>query len=282
MDDFELVDIDDPAFGPDDTEREKLAAGDFILWKDSEGVEYVERATRCKGIHTYTSIVLRDGRFHTIERLRSSSHYDHSTKRIHCGHPLFETFYERGKKCNKLVAEPCFVHYCGPAWVNPLTGGERRKVNLEEDIMLDAETWYRNNSQSDICFPIPYCQPIAVSPGPDNFVEIAPWLFGYAPESGQWVQVHVDYVGQISWRETSLNDIYLRKDRKDELFTIFKGKRAGELRGKCSSGFLLWLYGPPGSGKTFTVQSLANELKVPIVSISLTALTTSASVHNIF
>lgn len=102
-----------------------------------------------------------------------------------------------------------------------------------------------------------------------SFQEIDKTLMSYVPSALESYNV-------IHITDLNFHKIVGRKDIKEHLRRALVSIKHKELASKLGINIknLLFFYGEPGTGKTFMVKAIAGELKLPIISINASSITT--------
>ncbi|KIM96604.1 hypothetical protein OIDMADRAFT_75796, partial [Oidiodendron maius Zn] len=96
---------------------------------------------------------------------------------------------------------------------------------------------------------------------------------GYSLKIKKWLDFSVDSVQEIQWNDRAFESLELPGDYKDLLLAFSRSQhiKAAQfddmIEGK-GRGMVMLLEGPPGVGKTLTVESVTEKMKVPLYSIS--------------
>jgi hypothetical protein len=101
----------------------------------------------------------------------------------------------------------------------------------------------------------------------------SPTLRGYSLENKLWLNFDVDCVEAIEWQTNTLDRLVLPEQQKRLILTLTQSQRKYRnsfddiIEGK-GKGMIVLLYGPPGVGKTLTSESVAEEMRVPLYTLS--------------
>ncbi|KAH8600167.1 ATPase [Bisporella sp. PMI_857] len=96
---------------------------------------------------------------------------------------------------------------------------------------------------------------------------------GYSLKRKRWLDFFVDFVSDITWNTDAFDHLILPEDDKDlilgfaELKVQSRDADDDVIQGK-GRGVIILLHGPPGVGKTLTAEAVAEDLQVPLHSIS--------------
>ncbi|KAL8774883.1 MAG: hypothetical protein Q9194_003930 [Teloschistes cf. exilis] len=90
---------------------------------------------------------------------------------------------------------------------------------------------------------------------------------GYSLRNKRWLDFFVDSIQDIDWKLNAWDDVVLKEDQKDLIFSMTDGHRSNH-QGLQSQGLNILLSGPTGVGKTFAVESLAEHLRAPLFHVT--------------
>ncbi|KAH6716209.1 ATPase [Leptodontidium sp. MPI-SDFR-AT-0119] len=96
---------------------------------------------------------------------------------------------------------------------------------------------------------------------------------GYSLDLNQWMHFRIDSLKEIEWNVNAFKSLALPGNHKELLlaFAQTQGDSAAQfddvIEGK-GKGMVVLLEGPPGLGKTLTVEALAEKMKIPIYRIA--------------
>lgn len=101
----------------------------------------------------------------------------------------------------------------------------------------------------------------------------SPYVRGYALNEKKWLVLVVSAVSDITFNELAISDLRLADEQKDLIISLASSHQSywndtdGLVEGK-GCGTLVLLCGPPGVGKTLTVESVAEKMKVPLFTLT--------------
>lgn len=101
----------------------------------------------------------------------------------------------------------------------------------------------------------------------------SPLVRGYALKNKRWMQFYVDNVHEIDFQEGAFASLVLSQERKDMILSFAQSQVKNRdsfddvVRGK-GKGIIMLLSGGPGIGKTLTAEVVAEEMRVPLYTMS--------------
>ncbi|KAI4288504.1 MAG: hypothetical protein L6R35_002235 [Caloplaca aegaea] len=90
---------------------------------------------------------------------------------------------------------------------------------------------------------------------------------GYSLRNKRWLDFFVECVKDIEWDDQVWDNVVLENDLKDLVFSMTDGHRRKH-KGLQSKGLNILLSGSTGTGKTFTVESVAEALHAPLFHVT--------------
>ncbi|EOO00934.1 putative aaa family protein [Phaeoacremonium minimum UCRPA7] len=95
---------------------------------------------------------------------------------------------------------------------------------------------------------------------------------GYSLTLKKWLDFFVETVGEIKWNNSAFEKLVLPEDQKELILAFSESQLEGSafddvISGK-GKGIICLLSGPPGVGKTLTAEAVAENLKVPLHTLS--------------
>ncbi|KAH8893106.1 P-loop containing nucleoside triphosphate hydrolase protein [Thozetella sp. PMI_491] len=130
---------------------------------------------------------------------------------------------------------------------------------------LDKCQKYRNSDLEDIS--------LAARLSPLQRLLCAPVVRGYSLASKTWAEFYIDGVCPIRWSENAFSNLVLPHGYKDIIHAFVQEQLSRDdnfddiIYGK-GLGFIICLSGEPGVGKTLTAESVAEEMRQPLYSMS--------------
>lgn len=115
----------------------------------------------------------------------------------------------------------------------------------------------------------------------EDLLICVPFVRGYSFKSKEWVYLNIDNLRPVHWTEDLFSNLVLPTEEKDLLLALAKSHSRSTSHfddfviGK-GKGMIVLLDGPPGVGKTLTAESVAEEMKAPLYTMSAGELGTQA------
>ncbi|KAM3478625.1 hypothetical protein MY5147_002137 [Beauveria neobassiana] len=153
----------------------------------------------------------------------------------------------------------------------------RERVNCR--IVLDGARWEDENPNH-----LTYLEPIheadqsqadyEMPPLDDDHVLLtSPIVRGYALKNKRWMQFFIDSVEEIEFHEGAFDSLVLSEERKKIILALAKSQAKHKdsfddvVKGK-GRGIIMLLSGGPGIGKTLTAEVVAEQMRVPLYTMS--------------
>lgn len=96
---------------------------------------------------------------------------------------------------------------------------------------------------------------------------------GYSLKRKEWLDFFIEQVDEIEWNNNAFEKLVLPDDQKELILAFSESQIEGEagfddvISGK-GKGIICLLSGPPGVGKTLTAEAVAENLRVPLHTLS--------------
>ncbi|KAM7211276.1 hypothetical protein V8F06_013333 [Rhypophila decipiens] len=131
--------------------------------------------------------------------------------------------------------------------------------------------------------PIPEWKSItkgATIPGTEDDAEpSAPEIYlfpthlpGFDLRRKKWVDLEVDHIKDVTWNEQAFHALVADEDMKELILALvtnqLSSEAATDLIDNKGNGLIMLLHGSPGTGKTFTAESVAEIAKKPLYSVT--------------
>ncbi|KAK1977683.1 ATPase [Colletotrichum cereale] len=117
-------------------------------------------------------------------------------------------------------------------------------------------------------------------PGKDGNLKLTPYhqmlarsrTRGYSLKLKKWLDFYIEQVNEITWNTKAFDKLVLPEDQKELILAFSESQLDGSsfddvISGK-GKGIICLLSGPPGVGKTLTAEAVAENLRVPLHSLS--------------
>ncbi|KAJ8123882.1 hypothetical protein ONZ43_g270 [Nemania bipapillata] len=115
----------------------------------------------------------------------------------------------------------------------------------------------------------------------DQRLLATPWVRGFDLMSKQWCELRVDELQPITWNDEAFDNLVLPGDEKQLAWEFVEAKNLPQSeqfddfivdKGR---GLIILMFGPPGVGKTFTAEAVADKARVPLYAMSAAELGTA-------
>ncbi|KAH0593305.1 hypothetical protein MHUMG1_09027 [Metarhizium humberi] len=228
----------------------------------------------------------------------------------YCSNPeaIKETLRERGRRFESLAGF-CYRQYEGVAVYHPEQNTDKTcRETVQGRIVVDCVNWQKNNpdhilwldnlspsddnnnddADSDDGSPngnghaSPNADSQAQAPlTQDQLVYTSPVVRGYSLSSKHWMEFFVDNITDVQFDANAFNSLVMAPEKKEVILAFaesqarFKNAFDDVISGK-GKGIIMLLCGGTGTGKTLTAESVAEEMRVPMYSMSAGDLGNSA------
>jgi len=210
---------------------------------------------------------------------------------------LYEMLTKRGREIKELSIGMNHLHYDGHLFLR-VCGGVRR-LRAHGRCMVDHDSFARYNSNSPIVTTarahgafigngnnynqVSYKRKNAIKKVPeDEFCLIWPTVLGFSFRCKTWGEMDPAYLQPIKWDEDAFEKL-VRPEKEKSLMQIlvkstFKDAEKKRTQGKLKTfdfisgkggGTVFLLHGNPGTGKTLTAESIAEDLRQPLYIVSV-------------
>ncbi|KAF3006997.1 hypothetical protein E8E14_007964 [Neopestalotiopsis sp. 37M] len=163
--------------------------------------------------------------------------------------------------------------------------GQRNEGNNGERFMVDFETYRQIHSSSftfkfsypSICDDkLPRMDPRIMKsdeppPAPDIYV-FPKTIPGYNLQSKKWVDLKVDMIRDVTWNKKSFEHLVVDEETKELVKALVQHQiarnKSTDIIDRKGNGLIMLLHGGPGTGKTFTAESVAEIAEKPLFRIT--------------
>ncbi|KAG5771686.1 hypothetical protein H9Q72_001857 [Fusarium xylarioides] len=106
----------------------------------------------------------------------------------------------------------------------------------------------------------------------DMCLVATPWLKGFDLNTKEWAQFYVDDLTPVVWNDAAFNHLVLPGTEKQLAWEFVENKTLANtfddfIQDK-GRGIIILMFGPPGVGKTYTAEAVAEKARVPLYSMS--------------
>ncbi|KAK3998174.1 P-loop containing nucleoside triphosphate hydrolase [Cladorrhinum sp. PSN332] len=172
------------------------------------------------------------------------------------------------------------VFYDGAAWIKDQpsgTSGQLVLSSVRNRIMVDCKRYYQSYLEPKF---IPGTAIFTISDDRNADIDIENLLIfvarvpGYSFVHKRWGLFNLTMIRDIDFSKDAFDSLVLQADKKNLLSSLIAVQQDQEgegfddlIEGK-GKGLILLLYGPPGVGKTFTAESIADRTKRPLLPVN--------------
>ncbi|KAF5251704.1 hypothetical protein FANTH_3314 [Fusarium anthophilum] len=106
----------------------------------------------------------------------------------------------------------------------------------------------------------------------DMCLVATPWLKGFDLKTKEWAQFYVEDLTAVVWNDAAFNHLVLPGMEKQLAWEFVENKTLSNsfddfIQDK-GRGIIILMFGPPGVGKTYTAEAVAEKARVPLYSMS--------------
>nr|RBQ88569.1 hypothetical protein FVER53263_13955 [Fusarium verticillioides] len=106
----------------------------------------------------------------------------------------------------------------------------------------------------------------------DMCLVATPWLKGFDLKTKDWAQFYVDDLTPVVWNDAAFNHLVLPGTEKQLAWEFVENKTLAnsfdDFIQDEGRGIIILMFGPPGVGKTYTAEAVAEKARVPLYSMS--------------
>ncbi|KAH8660102.1 P-loop containing nucleoside triphosphate hydrolase protein [Xylariales sp. PMI_506] len=109
-----------------------------------------------------------------------------------------------------------------------------------------------------------------------------PWVRGFNLQTREWALFHVDNLKEPQWNKAAFDRLVIPTSQKELAWKFVKGNATPNHKFEDfvhdkGRGVIILMFGPPGVGKTYTAEAVAERARVPLFQLSAGMLGTHAS-----
>lgn len=212
---------------------------------------------------------------------------------------------ERGRQFEGLAGY-CYRSYKGVALWHPES--KTRRENVQSRIVVDGANWEKENYEHQVYITPFHKEGESRSrrgscssggeecdsddsdgggggpdDGPDGperaplteeqLLMASPMVRGYALQNKRWMEFYIDDIGDVQFNQDAFSSLVMPEEKKELILAFaqsqvkYKNAFDDVISGK-GKGIIMLLSGGPGIGKTLTAESVAEEMRVPLYTMS--------------
>ncbi|CAG9986756.1 unnamed protein product [Clonostachys byssicola] len=107
------------------------------------------------------------------------------------------------------------------------------------------------------------------APGIYLFPRIIP---GFDLRTKKWIDLNTDRIRDVTWNDKAFKSLVADEDMKEVILALvtnqLESEKGTDLIDNKGNGLIMLLHGPPGTGKTFTAESVAEIAKKPLYAVT--------------
>ncbi|KAF4783930.1 hypothetical protein HER10_EVM0001924 [Colletotrichum scovillei] len=183
----------------------------------------------------------------------------------YASHALRERLMRRGQtfwKCREKRLVSC-------QGTGQIHSGERFMIDFETYTSFHPQNQYTNK---DKLVPEPGLPTNGSEPRLPEIYLFPNLVPGFDLRRKKWVDVEVDQIRDVAWNDQAFNSLVADEDMKTLILALvtnqIDAKRGTDVIDNKGNGLIMLLHGSPGTGKTFTAESVAEIAKKPLYSVT--------------
>ncbi|KAI1082911.1 P-loop containing nucleoside triphosphate hydrolase protein [Whalleya microplaca] len=107
----------------------------------------------------------------------------------------------------------------------------------------------------------------------EHLLLTTPWLKGFDLKSKDWCELRIDELKDMTWNDEAFEKLVLPNGEKELAWSFVENKSLSrdsfdDFIPDKGRGLIILMFGPPGVGKTFTAEAVAERSRVPLYSMS--------------
>ncbi|TIC89995.1 putative 26S protease regulatory subunit-like protein [Colletotrichum higginsianum] len=147
--------------------------------------------------------------------------------------------------------------------------GERFMIDFETYTSFHPDNQYTNKEKF---VPEPGLPTDGSEPHVPEIYLFSNLVPGFDLRRKKWVDVEVDQIRDVAWNDHAFNSLVADEDMKMLILALvtnqIDAKRGTDVIDNKGNGLIMLLHGSPGTGKTFTAESVAEIAKKPLYSVT--------------
>ncbi|KAJ0118261.1 hypothetical protein J7T55_009044 [Diaporthe amygdali] len=152
-----------------------------------------------------------------------------------------------------------------PSPSQPSESGDFVQVSSDLSDTSDHDLWGRNEDLSPLTS--------------EQCLISDPWLRGFDLKAKRWGLMNIDGLSDIEWNYDAFDNLVVPADEKQLAWDFVESKTTSneafdDFIPEKGRGIIILMFGPPGVGKTFTAEAVAERANVPLYSMSASSLGT--------
>ena len=187
---------------------------------------------------------------------------------------IYKELTERGKKYATITLKPNYCYYSGVGYSVSMFGDEVKEI-IESRIMIDSNAFIYFNSNiddnwTDDIFIYQDKSYYGEEVKEEDYWQCSPIVYGFNFTSKKWHKFIVNNISDIKFSDNAFNELIVPDNIKDLFIASITNDipSLDSIAGK-GVGKIFLLYGPPGVGKTYSAESIAEYLRKPLYYLSL-------------
>lgn len=187
---------------------------------------------------------------------------------------IYKELTERGRKYFETTKDPKYCYYSGVSFFPNALGGYTIN-NITSRVMIDAGAfnWFNldiDHAWSNDIFLVNDKDYYGLEVKEEDYWQCSPIIYGFSFNNKQWKKLLIDNISEIEYSTNAFNELILDSSIKNILMATINNDipSLDAIEGK-GAGKIFLLYGPPGVGKTYSAEAIAEVLKKPLYNLSV-------------
>lgn len=183
------------------------------------------------------------------------------------------------------VCVDAYAYYRSRNVVKPNLRPLYKEVNEEDSDDASADDTDMSDTPYEMKFSVAPVEVASAAKGPaertedlrplteEHLLLTSPWLKGFDLKSKDWCELRVDELKDLAWNDEAFEKLVLPGGEKELAWAFVENKSLSKTgfddfipdKGR---GLIILMFGPPGVGKTFTAEAVADRSRVPLYMMS--------------